>query len=67
MLFRSDLQNKVTEFNAEKKELQEALNNHLLNLFQITGTKTFDMSSGEQREFSIRASLLSGKKSEKAA
>ena len=55
------LKTKIGELNEQKKEVEEALNNHLLNLFQITGTKTFDTSSGEQREFSVRASLKSGK------
>ncbi len=50
---------KIGELNEQKKEIEEALNNHLLNLFQITGTKTFDTMSGRQREFSVRASLKS--------
>jgi len=49
----------VKELSERKKETEEALNNHLLNLYKITGTAIVDMSSGEQREFSIRASLKS--------
>lgn len=55
---------KIGELNEQKKEIEEALNNHLINLFQITGTKTFDTLSGRQREFSLRASLKGTKKSE---
>lgn len=53
---------KIGELTEQKKEIEEALNNHLLNLFQITGTKTFDTMSGRQREFSVRASLKSTRK-----
>jgi len=53
---------KIGELTEQKKEVEEALNNHLLNLFQITGTKTFDTMSGRQREFSVRASLKGNKK-----
>jgi hypothetical protein len=60
-----ELKNKIAEINEQKKEIEEALNNHLLNLYQITGTKTFDTSTGEQREFSIRASIK-GKKGKAA-
>jgi small-conductance mechanosensitive channel len=56
----------ISEVNDQKKEIEEALNNHFLNLYQITGAKTFDTSSGEQREFNIRASVK-GKKNPKAA
>jgi seryl-tRNA synthetase len=52
----------ITETTEHKKEIEEALNTHLLNLYQFTGVKTFDTSSGETREFDIRASVKSGKK-----
>ncbi|CAN5288474.1 hypothetical protein BH10PAT2_BH10PAT2_3460 [soil metagenome] len=55
---------KIGELSEQKKEIEEALNNHLLNLFQITGTKTFDTLSGKQREFSVKASLK-GRKPER--
>lgn len=55
---------KIGELSEQKKEIEEALNNHLLNLFQLTGVKTFDTLSGKQREFSVRASLK-GRKAEK--
>src|SRR5258708_20681162 len=57
----NQLKVKVAELLEQKKEIEQALNNHLLNLYQITGSKTFDTSSGEQREFDVRASLR-GKK-----
>jgi len=57
----NQLKAKVAELLEQKKEIEEALNNHLLNLYQITGTKTFDTSTGEQREFEVRASIK-GKK-----
>lgn len=52
----------ITELNEQKKEIEEALNNHLLNLYQVTGTKTFDTSDGQQREFNIKATLKGGGK-----
>lgn len=58
----NQLKANISEINERKKEIEEALNNHLLNLYQFTGAKTFDTSTGETREFSIRASVKSGKK-----
>jgi chromosome segregation ATPase len=52
----------ITEITERKKEIVEALNTHLLNLYQMTGAKTFDTSTGETREFEIRANVKSGKK-----
>ncbi len=60
----TQLKTKITELNEQKKEIEEALNNHLLNLYQITGTNTFDTSDGAQREFKVRASLIGSKKAE---
>lgn len=58
----NQLKANISEINERKKEIEEALNNHLLNLYQFTGAKTFDTSTGETREFIIRASVKSGKK-----
>lgn len=58
------LKTKIGELNEQKKEVEEALNNHLLNLYQVTGVKTFDTSSGQQREFNVRASLKGKGKAE---
>ncbi len=47
----------ITDLSEQKKEIEEALNNHLLNLYKMTGAAIFNTSSGEEREFSVRASL----------
>ena len=47
----------------ELKELQESLNSHLVNLYQLTGTKEFTTLSGETREFELVAKLKPKKKS----
>lgn len=60
----TQIKTKITELNEQKKEVEEALNNHLLNLYQMTGSNTFDTSDGAQREFKVRASLIGSKKSE---
>jgi hypothetical protein len=59
------LKSKIGELTEQKKEIEEALNNHLLNLYQVTGAKMFDTSDGSQREFDIRASIKGAKKSKK--
>lgn len=53
---------KMAELKEQKKEIEEALNTHLLNLYKITGQKIVDFSTGEQREFKIRASVGRSKK-----
>ncbi len=58
----NQLKANITETTARKNEVEEALNNHLLNLYQLTGAKTFDTSTGETREFEIRASIKTSKK-----
>lgn len=58
----NQLKANIAELSERKKEVEEALNNHLLNIYQMTGAKTFDTSTGETREFQIRASVKSGKK-----
>ncbi len=55
------LKYKMKEVREQIKELEESLNNHLLNYYQLTGTKVFDTDSGEQREFRVTAKIL-GKK-----
>lgn len=59
------LKYKVKETKEQIKELEESLNNHLINYFQMTGTKVFDTDSGEQREFKITARVM-GKKAQTA-
>lgn len=58
----NQLKANIAEITERKKEIEEALNTHLLNLYQFTGAKTFDTSTGETREFEIRASVKGGKK-----
>jgi len=58
----NQLKANISEINERKKEIEEALNTHLLNLYTFTGVKTFDTAAGETREFEIRASVKSGKK-----
>lgn len=55
------LKYKMKEVREQIKELEESLNNHLLNFYQLTGTRVFDTDSGEQREFKITAKIM-GKK-----
>ncbi len=43
-------------------DIEESLSNHLLNLFQMTGSKEFDTDDGAKREFDVKARLRSGKK-----
>lgn len=52
---------KLKEVKEQIKELEESLNNHLLNYYQLTGTRVFDTDSGEQREFRVIAKIM-GKK-----
>ncbi len=56
------LKYKLKEVREQTKELEESLNNHLLNYYQLTGTKVFDTNAGGQREFRVTAKIL-GKKS----
>lgn len=58
----NQLKANIAEITERKKEIEEALNTHLLNIYQLTGVKTFDTSTGETREFEIRASVKSGRK-----
>lgn len=47
----------VGELNEQKKEIEEALSHHLINYHQLTGSKSFDTSSGDQCEFEIKAKV----------
>jgi methyl-accepting chemotaxis protein len=48
---------KMVDLKEEMKEIEETLNNHLINLFQMTGSNSFDTSDGDQREFVLRAKV----------
>jgi DNA repair exonuclease SbcCD ATPase subunit len=57
------LKMQMKEVSDDLKELQESLNNHLVNLHQLTGTKEFTTLTGETREFELVAKLKPKKKS----
>lgn len=52
----------IGELTEQKKEIEEALSNHLVNYHQITGSKSFDTSDGDQWEFDIKARVKTRKK-----
>jgi chromosome segregation ATPase len=54
---------KISDLKEHKKEIEEALNSHLLSLYTLTHTQTVDLSTGE-REFTVRASLKRKKTNE---
>ncbi len=53
----TSLKAQIGEINQEKKEIEETLSNHLVNYYSMTNSKSFDTSSGDQWEFSIRAKV----------
>lgn len=55
------LKYKLKEIREQIVELEESLNNHLLNYYQLTGTKVFDTDDGGQREFKVIAKMLAKK------
>lgn len=56
-----DIKAKIKELSEELSDLGESLNNSLVSYFQITGTKSFETPSGDEREFSLNARLLPSK------
>lgn len=48
---------KIGELTEQKKEVEEALSNHLLNYFQLTNSTSFDTSDGDQWEFTVHAKV----------
>lgn len=52
----------IGELSEQKKEIEEALSNHLVNYHQITGSKSFDTSDGDQWDFDIKAKVKARKK-----
>ena len=57
------LKAKLGDFAERKKEIEEALSNHLLNYYELTHSTSFDTSDGDQREFSLHAAVKGKKKS----
>ncbi|MDQ3008584.1 MAG: hypothetical protein M3Q81_03235 [bacterium] len=59
----TSLKVQIGELNEQKKEVEEALSNHLVNYYQMTNSTSFDTSDGDQWEFNIRAKVKPRKKS----
>lgn len=57
----TSLKVQVGELNEQKKEIEEALSNHLVQYYQLTNSKSFDTSDGDQWEFSVRAKVKAKK------
>lgn len=55
---------KLKEIKENLKDIEESLSNHLLSLYQITGSKEFDTDDGGKREFDVRAKLRGKKRQE---
>lgn len=47
----------VSELNDQKKEIEEALSNHLVNYSHITNSSSFDTMSGDQCDFKVTAKI----------
>ena len=55
-----DLKSKMTDISEDLKLIQESLNTHLLNYYQLTGSQTVDFPGGEERQMVIKAKLKKG-------
>ena len=49
--------NQIGELNEQKKDLEMALSDHLVNYYQLTNSKSFDTSDGDQWEFQVSAKV----------
>lgn len=58
----TSLRVKLTELGEQKKEIEETLSHHLVNYYQLTNSKSFDTSDGDQWEFSVNARVKPRKK-----
>jgi hypothetical protein len=52
-----ELRTKITDLREDMKMVQDSLNTHLVNYFQMTGTTSFPTGDGNEREFSLLAKL----------
>lgn len=52
-----ELKMKIADLSEDVKMVMESLNTHLLNYYQLTGSKAVDFPGGEEREMDIRARL----------
>lgn len=57
----TSLKVEIGELNQQKKELEESLSNHLVNLYSLTNSTSFDTSDGDQWEFRIKAKIKTKK------
>lgn len=58
-----ELHIKVADVKEDLKMVQESLNTHLVNYFQMTGSTAVDLPDGTEREFKLTARLKPAKKS----
>ena len=49
--------NQISELNEQKKDLEAALSDHLVNYYQLTNSTSFDTSDGDQWDFQISAKV----------
>lgn len=54
-----NLKNEVGELKEKVAEIEDTLNNHLLNYYQLTNSTSFDTSDGDQWDFTVKAKLKS--------
>lgn len=47
----------IGELKQQASELEDTLSNHLVNYYQLTNSKSFDTSEGDQWEFEVRAKV----------
>jgi predicted HTH domain antitoxin len=59
----TSLKVQIGELSQQKKELEESLSNHLVNLYSLTNSTSFDTSDGDQWEFKVHAKIKPRKRS----
>jgi DNA repair ATPase RecN len=52
----------VSELTDRKNDIRQALSGHLVNYYQLTNSTSFDTSDGDQREFTVSASVKGRRK-----
>lgn len=50
-----DLKLKIADLSEDVKMVKESLSTHLLNIFQLTGSKDLDLPDGDTVEYNVRA------------
>jgi hypothetical protein len=53
----TSLKIQIGELNEQKKEIEESLSNYLVQYYQLTNSKSFDTSDGDQWEFDVKAKV----------